>query len=58
MTDLLLGLGLRSFSMQPAGILPIKQHMLQTQTQPLVAWAQQVLQAEDPQAYMAEHAPA
>jgi len=58
MTDLLLGLGLRSFSMQPAGILPIKQHMLQTNTQPLVAWAQQVLQAEDPQSFMAAHAPA
>ncbi|MGE8319382.1 MAG: phosphoenolpyruvate--protein phosphotransferase [Comamonas sp.] len=57
MTNLLLGLGLRSFSMQPAGILPIKQHMLQANTQPLVTWAQRVLQAEDPQACMDEHAP-
>ncbi len=53
MTRLLLGLGLRSFSMHPAQILPVKQEILRADTRKLRPWAQQVLQAEDPAAQMA-----
>ena len=48
MTRLLLGLGLRSFSMHPAQILAVKQEILRADTQKLAVWAQRVLQAEDP----------
>ena len=48
MTRLLLGLGLRSFSMQPAQILAIKQQVLRADTRRLVGWAQQVIASEDP----------
>ena len=48
MTRLLLGLGLRSFSMQPAQILAIKQQVLRADTRRLVGWAQQVVDAENP----------
>ncbi|NML48664.1 phosphoenolpyruvate--protein phosphotransferase [Ramlibacter sp. G-1-2-2] len=47
-TKLLLGLGLRSFSMHPAQILAVKQEVLRSDTSRLVAWAQQVVDAEDP----------
>ena len=53
MTRLLLGLGLRSFSMHPAQILPVKHEILRADTRKLRPWAQQVLQAEDPAAQMA-----
>jgi phosphoenolpyruvate-protein phosphotransferase (PTS system enzyme I) len=52
-TRLLLGLGLRSFSMHPAQILAVKQEVLRADASRLVAWAQQVLEAEDPGAELA-----
>ncbi len=48
LTRLLLGLGLRSFSMHPAQILAVKQEVLRADTSRLVAWAMQVVEAEDP----------
>ncbi|OYU46287.1 MAG: phosphoenolpyruvate--protein phosphotransferase [Burkholderiales bacterium PBB4] len=48
LTRLLLGMGLRSFSMHPAQILAVKQEILRSDTQKLAVWAQRVLQAEDP----------
>ena len=53
MTRLLLGLGLRSFSMHPAQILAVKQEILRADTRKLVPWARQVLSADDPAAFMA-----
>jgi phosphotransferase system enzyme I (PtsI) len=48
MTRLLLGLGLRSFSMHPAQILAVKQEVLRADTRKLAPWARQVLRsAED-----------
>ncbi len=46
MTRLLLGLGLRSFSMHPAQILVVKQEVLRADTRKLAPWAQQMLDAE------------
>jgi len=48
MTRLLLGLGLRSFSMHPSQILAVKQQILRADTAKLKVWAQEVLQSEDP----------
>jgi phosphotransferase system enzyme I (PtsI) len=48
LTRLLLGLGLRSFSMHPAQILTVKQQILRTDTSKLHEWTQQVLSAENP----------
>jgi len=53
LTRLLLGLGLRSFSMHPAQILAVKQEILRSDTSKLVAWAQRVRSAEDPALEMA-----
>ncbi|MGJ7498404.1 phosphoenolpyruvate--protein phosphotransferase [Variovorax sp. RT4R15] len=47
-TRLLLGMGLRSFSMHPSQILTVKQEVLRADTNKLVPWAQQVLEADDP----------
>jgi phosphoenolpyruvate-protein phosphotransferase (PTS system enzyme I) len=52
MTRLLLGLGLRSFSMHPAQLLTIKQEVLRADTRKLAPWAQQVLVANDPEAQL------
>jgi phosphoenolpyruvate-protein phosphotransferase (PTS system enzyme I) len=52
LTRLLLGLGLRSFSMHPAQILAVKQEVLRCDTSRLGAWAGQVLEAEDPAAFL------
>jgi phosphotransferase system enzyme I (PtsI) len=54
MTRLLLGLGLRSFSMHPSQILAVKQQILRSDTKRLQAWAQSVLLAEDPAALMSD----
>ena len=48
LTRLLLGLGLRSFSMHPAQILAVKQEILRADTSKLAPWAQRVRVAEDP----------
>ncbi len=48
MTRLLLGLGLRSFSMHPAQILAVKQEILRADASKLEAWAQGVCDAEEP----------
>ncbi|MBC7916448.1 MAG: phosphoenolpyruvate--protein phosphotransferase [Rhodoferax sp.] len=53
LTRLLLGLGLRSFSMHPAQILAVKQEILRADTSTLGAWAQRVCSAEDPALAMA-----
>ncbi|MEJ5992520.1 phosphoenolpyruvate--protein phosphotransferase [Ramlibacter sp. PS3R-8] len=47
-TRLLLGLGLRSFSMHPAQILAVKQEVLRADAKRLEPWAQQVVDSEDP----------
>ncbi len=47
-TRLLLGMGLRSFSMHPTQILAVKQEILRADAARLVGWSQQVLQADDP----------
>ncbi|TWO68201.1 phosphoenolpyruvate--protein phosphotransferase [Caenimonas sedimenti] len=47
-TRLLLGLGLRSFSMHPAQILAVKQEVLRADAGRLQPWAQEVIQSEDP----------
>ena len=52
MTRLLLGLGLRSFSMHPAQILAVKQEVLRADTRKLAPWAQQVLQGDEPAALL------
>ncbi len=48
LTRLLLGLGLRSFSMHPAQILAVKQVVLRADSHKLSTWAQRVCAAEDP----------
>ena len=48
LTRLLLGLGLRSFSMHPTQILAVKQEILRADTQRLKAWAQSVLESDEP----------
>ncbi len=48
LTRLLLGLGLRSFSMHPAQILAVKQEVLRADAVKLVAWAEQVMAEDEP----------
>ena len=48
MTRLLLGLGLRSFSMHPTQILAVKQEVLRSDAKRLEALAQQVLESDEP----------
>ena len=52
LTRMLLGLGLRSFSMHPAQILAVKQEVLRSDTQKLQPWAQRVIESDDPQQEM------
>ncbi|MCX8520758.1 MAG: phosphoenolpyruvate--protein phosphotransferase [Rhodoferax sp.] len=47
-TKLLLGMGLRSFSMHPAQILAVKQEVLRSDTRKLAVWAHKVLASEEP----------
>src|SRR5450830_1713233 len=55
LTRLLLGLGLRSFSMQPAQILAVKQEVLRADTSKLTAWAAQVMADDEPGLRMTRH---
>ena len=48
MTRLLLGMGLRSFSMHPAQILAVKQEILRADTEKLVTWAAEVMADDNP----------
>ncbi|MDO8250008.1 MAG: phosphoenolpyruvate--protein phosphotransferase [Rhodoferax sp.] len=48
LTRLLLGMGLRSFSMHPAQILAVKQEILRADTSKLAGWAEQVLADDEP----------
>jgi phosphotransferase system enzyme I (PtsI) len=48
LTRLLLGMGLRCFSMHPAQILTVKQQILRTDTSKLKDWVLQVLASETP----------
>jgi len=52
-TRLLLGLGLRSFSMHPSRILAVKQEVLRADTGKLEAWARGGLESDDPAAALA-----
>lgn len=52
LTRLLLGLGLRSFSMQPTHIPRVKQQILQAEVGALQAWARQVAHADEPRAVL------
>jgi phosphotransferase system enzyme I (PtsI) len=52
MTRLLLGLGLRSFSMHPSQILAVKQQILRSDTRKLCAWAREVVGSDDPSGHM------
>lgn len=54
LTRLLLGLGLRSFSMQPVQLLSVKQEILRADASKLAPWAQEVLADENPAARVAE----
>jgi len=53
LTRLLLGMGLRSFSMHPAQILAVKQEILRADTGKLALWAEQVMADDDPALRMA-----
>jgi phosphotransferase system enzyme I (PtsI) len=48
LTRLLLGLGLRNFSMHPSQLLPIKDRILRTKLSEVQALAQRVLHTSDP----------
>jgi phosphotransferase system enzyme I (PtsI) len=56
MTRLLLGMGLRSFSMHPAQILTVKQEVLRADTAKLAVWAEQVLMDDEPSIRLAKKA--
>jgi phosphotransferase system enzyme I (PtsI) len=48
MTRLLLGMGLRSFSMHPAQILAVKQEVLRADTNKLAPWATELVAEDEP----------
>ena len=47
-TKLLLGMGLRSFSMHPTQILTVKQEILRTDISKLKAWVHDIMMSDDP----------
>ena len=53
MTRLLLGLGLRHFSMHPSRLLAVKQEVLDADTTQLGVWARAVLDSDEPAALLA-----
>jgi len=55
LTRLLLGMGLRSFSMHPAQILAVKQEVLRADAGKLAPWAQQVMADDEPGMRMTRH---
>ena len=55
LTRLLLGMGLRSFSMHPAQILAVKQEVLRADTAKLALWAEQVMADDEPALRMTRH---
>lgn len=55
-TRLLLGLGLRRFSMHPTQILAVKQEILRADTGQLAEWAQRVLASSEPALLMQQGA--
>ncbi|MDP3617332.1 MAG: phosphoenolpyruvate--protein phosphotransferase [Rhodoferax sp.] len=55
LTRLLLGMGLRSFSMHPAQILAVKQEVLRADAGKLAAWAKQVMAEDEPGLAMKKH---
>lgn len=54
-TDLLLGMGLRRFSMNPARLLAVKQKIRQADCRELEPWVQRVLESDDPAAVVQPH---
>ena len=52
MTRLLLGLGLRSFSMHPSQVLSVKHQVLRSDTAKLALWAEKVLASDEPASLM------
>ncbi len=52
MTRLLLGMGLRSFSMHPSQILAVKKEVLAANAQQLTTLAKKVLRSDDPQSLL------
>ena len=54
LTRLRRGWGLRSFSMHPTQILPVKQQVLRSDTRKLRAWAQQVVASDEPALLLAD----
>jgi phosphotransferase system enzyme I (PtsI) len=48
LTRLLLGMGLKVFSMHPSQILSVKQEILRSDTQKLKRWAREVLASDEP----------
>ena len=55
LTRLLLGMGLRSFSMHPAQILAVKQEVLRADTNRLAAWAQEIMADDEPGLRLVRH---
>ncbi len=55
LTRLLLGMGLRSFSMHPAQILAVKQEVLRADAGKLVKWAEQVMADDEPGLRITRH---
>lgn len=55
LTRLLLGMGLRSFSMHPAQILAVKQEVLRADAGKLAVWAEQVLAEDEPGLRVSRH---
>ncbi|RZS47610.1 phosphoenolpyruvate--protein phosphotransferase [Sphaerotilus mobilis] len=56
-TELLLGFGLRSFSMHPACIPAVKQRILRSEAHRLETYAREVLQSEDPRSVIRASVP-
>lgn len=56
MTRLLLGMGLRSFSMHPAQILAVKQEVLRADTTKLALWANDIMLNDEPSTRIATKA--